>query len=192
MQKFVITSLTCLLFCNGLIGQEEGKSSDAADKKDDNIEMAVEMTSTIMNKMFEKADLNDDQQQKVDAILDKYVRDLVVKRRDSHEFLTKEQHKTYNAALKMARRAKYDAKQSEAYALKKLKLGEDRQKKYTALKAEIVAINNKMNQEIGNVLTDEQKEKLPMFKKKDAEGSNKKAEGSETKSDKKSSAEAGK
>ena len=160
------------------------------DKKNSSLEEAAEMTQIIMSKMLQKAGLDAEQINKVDEILKANVRNMVFKRDELTNFLTKEQQQTYNAARKLAKKAKYDEAKAEDYSLRKLELTAERMSAYKKLKKEVSDINLKIFTSIGKVMTPEQLEKVPMFKemmpksetKQSKAGSDMKATGSETKS----------
>ena len=163
MQKIsLLMTLAIVTVLGGSVWAQD-ESKDDAKKKDSNLEMAIEMTQTIMGKMFEKAELSDEQESKIDSILSEHVRDLVIKRQQLQTFLSSDEKATYNAALKLARKARYDNDKAEAYALKKLKLADDRNSAYANLSKLVKKINDDMMAKIGAVLTDEQKAKVPMF-----------------------------
>ncbi len=169
MQKLaIIFSLIVVAGMNtALFAQDQGsekKTDQSMDKKLPNMETAEEMTKMIMLKMFEKAGLDAEQTKKVTSIIDEYVRPLVTGRQEFQSILTSDQQRKLNNAKKQARKAKYSDDDAEKYGLKKLKLDEATQKKYLATKAKVLELNDKMNSAIGAVLTDEQKEKLPIFK----------------------------
>ena len=167
--KKLLALFTILFFLagNSAWAQDEKKQESGSDA---NIDMNIEITMTIMMRMLEKANLSSDQSKKIEAILTKYTRDLVLLRRKEAAFLTKEQKETFNKAKKMAQRAKYGAKETEEYALKKLKLPQEKQDAFKKLKAEIIEKNDKMNAEIGALLSEEQKAKIPMFSGKKKAG----------------------
>ena len=168
MRKFVLcfTLMIVTGFNAVALAQDEAKAAAPAqaETKGPDIEMAIEMTKTIMVKMFEKAELSDEQNEKITSILDGNVEKLVRTRQSFQEVLTADERRLYNNAKKQARRAKYDDKKAEAYAMKKLNLTEERMKKYNTLKDEVQTHNKKINDAIAAILTDEQKAKLPMFK----------------------------
>ena len=146
-------------------------------QKGPDLEMAIEMTKTIMVKMFEKAGLSEEQNEKIMKIVDENVKALVYSRQEFQEVLTADQRKKLNNAKKQARKANYSDEDAEAFGLRKLNLSEETVKKYHAMKAKVSKINEKINKSISAVLTDEQKEKLPLFKTAEA----KKKDGSASK-----------
>ena len=170
MQK---TLLSCSLavvfgFASFAVAQDETATADGAkasqEQAKSNLEEAAEMTQIIMSKMLLKAGLDGDQTSKVDAILKANVKDMVFKRDELTKFLSKEQQQTYNAAMKMAKKAKYDKDKAEDYSLRKLKLKPEQIDAYKKLKMEVDGINRKIFVSIGQIMTPEQLEKVPMFK----------------------------
>ena len=164
MQKLaIIFSLIVVAGLNTAAFAQDDKK-EMAEKKGPNLEMALEMTKTIMIRMFEKAGLDEEQTEKVTKVIDENVKDLVYTRQAFQEVLTPDQQRKLNSAKKQARKAKYDDKKAEEFGLKKLKLDAETMKKYKELNAKVIGINDKINSSISAILTDEQKDKLPIFK----------------------------
>ena len=185
MRKLFLTLLVCCLSVNVSVGQD---TKDKMEKKQDSeLENRIEMMSTIMLQMFGRVGLDDEQKQKIEAIIGKYVPKLITSREMSDKLLDKEQMRLFNKARSLAQKAGYDDDKADDYALKKLKLDKEQAAQFKKAKNEVLELNNNLNSEIAAVMTDEQKQKLPMFKdmvKKegsDAKGSAAKADGSKKK-----------
>ena len=185
MRKLFLTLLVCCLSVNVSVGQD---TKDKMEKKQDSeLEDRIEMMSTIMLQMFGRVGLDDEQKQKIEAIIGKYVPKLITSREMSDKLLDKEQIRLFNKARSLAQKAGYDDDKADDYALKKLKLDKEQAAQFKKAKNEVLELNNNLNSEIAAVMTDEQKQKLPMFKdmvKKegsDAKGSAAKADGSKKK-----------
>ena len=185
MRKLFLTLLVCCLSVNVSVGQD---TKDKMEKKQDSeLEDRIEMMSTIMLQMFGRVGLDDEQKQKIEAIIGKYVPKLITSREMSDKLLDKEQMRLFNKARSLAQKAGYDDDKADDYALKKLKLDKEQAAQFKKAKNEVLELNNNLNSEIAAVMTDEQKQKLPMFKdmvKKegsDAKGSAAKADGSKKK-----------
>ena len=149
-----------LMLANPSLAMAQDESTE---KKQSNLEMTIELYSTIMAKTFEKAKVDDSQMEKIKEVIDRCIPKLVTTRNEMEGILTAEQKKLYGAAVRQALNAKYSQEEAEAFALRKLKLAKDVQEKYVRLKSEVAEINKTMNSEIEGLLTDEQKASLPMF-----------------------------
>jgi len=136
---------------------------DSQEEQNSDLEMTIELYSTIMSKAFEKADIEDAQMEKIKEVIDRSIPELVKTRHRLEGMLTAQQKKTYGAAVRQAVQAKYNQAEAEEFALRKLNLATDKLSQYKAAKAKVDEINNQMNDSIAALLTDEQKSRLPMF-----------------------------
>lgn len=157
-----LTSLICCLTVSVSYAQE-GSDKTEVKKPSNGVETRVEMMSTIMLQMFKKAELSDEQKQKVESVINNYVPKLVVSRDETDKLLDKDQMRLFNKARNIAKKAGYDDDKADDYALKKLKLEKGTAADFKKKKNMVVELNNSMNKEIAALLTDEQKSKLPLF-----------------------------
>lgn len=165
MQKCL---LTCLLvfgigFANLATAQDQGSAAKTTTPELD-VDKQAEMQQIIMSKVLARAGLSDEQQVKVDEILKANLGKMISSQKKMSTFFSEEESGTFSAAMKMAKKAGYDKPKAETYALKKLKLPEDRKSMYTKLKAEIEEVNKNLFGAIGSILSPEQLDKVPMFK----------------------------
>ncbi len=160
MKNFcTLLTLSTVLWSQTLaIAQEESA------KPDPKLEMNIEITMTIMKKMFDKAELTDEQSSKVDEILEKHTRPSVVLSQKLQNFMSKKERDIYNKARKMAQKAKLTEKEMEDYALRKAGLSTEKQAEYVKLKKEIIALDGKRNEKLKVILSEEQIKKVPLFK----------------------------
>jgi len=197
MQKCL---LTCLLvfgigFANLATAQDEGSAAKTKTPEMD-FEKQAEMQRIIMSKVLAKAGLSDEQKIKTDEILKANLATMISAQKQMATFMSAEETKTFGAAMKMAKKAGYDQPKAEAYAFKKLKMPEDRKSKYTKLKTQLDAVNKNLFGAIGDLLTPEQLDKVPMLKNMmpkevGAEGSAAKGSASKGSATKGSAAKAG-
>ncbi len=147
------------------VGQDEPSKTEPGQSPKD-LEMTIELYATIMTKMVEKAELSAEQQKQVGEVVDQYVPQLVRARHKLQNLLTAEQKDIYQKALAMAAKAKYSPKDAAAYALRKLKLDPADAKTYNETNQQVEQLDKQINEKIGQLLTEEQKARLPLFQKK--------------------------
>lgn len=157
-----ILSLLTTGFISGFcLAQDEPSTPDK--KPSGNLDVTIELYSSIMIQLYEKTEPTDEQRTRIRQVIDAHIPELVRSRDRLQTMFTPEQQKTFNAALKLANNAKYTPDKAEAYALKKLKLPESELNEYITTKAKADGLQTKMDSEVAALLTDEQKAKLPMF-----------------------------
>ena len=158
----ILSLLTTFFIAGFCLAQDEPSTHDK--KPSGNLDVTIELMSSIMIQLYEKAEPTDEQRTRIRQIIDTYIPDLVRSRDRLQTMFSPEQQKTFNAAMKLANNAKYTPDKAEAYALKKLKLPENELNEYITTKAKADGLQNKMDAEVAALLTDEQKARLPMFK----------------------------
>ena len=152
-----------LLFSNVMFGQASTESDEKT-----RTDTEVELYSTILSKAFERVELQDGQMDKIQAVIDRRVPEMIGARKALEKILATEQQSKFAAAKRQAIAAGYDEERAEAYAFKKLNLDKAEIEKYKSAKASVFNANNSMNEDIKALLTPEQRESLPMYKTKKA------------------------
>ncbi len=157
----ILTLLTAGFLAHLCLGQDDSSSPDK--KPSGNLDVTIELMSSIMIQLYEKAEPSDEQRTKIRQVIETNIPALVRARDRLQTMFTPAQQKTFNAAMKLANNAKYTPDKAEAYALKKLKLPENELREYIETREKADALQKKMDSEIAAVLSDEQKAKLPQF-----------------------------
>ena len=170
MQKLNFVKLSLLLglglvLASGSLANAQDKSGE---QKEKDLSTTIELYSTIMAKTFEKANIEDAQMDKIKDVIDRCIPELVKARNQLDGMLTKDQKRTYAAAIRQAVKAKYTQPEAEEFAMRKLKLTKEKLAEYKSAKSAVDAVNQKMNDEIEGLLTEEQRARLPMFSGKRA------------------------
>lgn len=146
--------------------QTADNTSQATGTTGDKDDPQVELRVRILNLVVDKLEIDELKKSKMTAIIDSSVSGLVVAEKRFKACLTDEQHTAYDANYKLAKDAAFTEERALNYALKKLKLDDEKLKEYIFAREELRLHNVKLHNELASLLAPEQRFKLPLFPRK--------------------------
>lgn len=165
--KTTIRSLLtfCLTFCLALAAaaplfaqdKEKAKGKAKNRREDAAVTRAFQLPPSIT--------LSSEQQEKMAALKKHFTPKLAEANKKLNDNLTPEQKKSRREATQTARQAGKNGKELRQAVAEAMKLTDDQQTAMTKARGELTAVNQEVQTAVRNLLTDEQKAKLPSGKK---------------------------